>query len=281
MNKKIKNLLSEKDANWRFPGNVRDNFRSLYTICEYDKNLLSGKALGKIITSLLSIEAHPGGPYYSEFPSKNKKNSIVKKPNGIINKETNKSISKFLSLYDISLPALESFLKRIPKDVKVNMKSKNRNSDRFIGHEKKIMVGIREQFDKVLFPLPKILQEPAKRVFENTIVSNTDKQMSLMAYYFKIALGKKGEEISQTLVETLGMINILFWSAFIIYDDFWDKDEKADPLLLPVANTFSRIYTDYFTTALSEKYRLRKSFHTLMDKLDAANIWEIKNCKSL
>ena len=62
MDKKIKKLLSKKDDNWRFPGSVYDNFRALYKIAMYDKKLIKGEALGKIIASLISIEEKPAHP---------------------------------------------------------------------------------------------------------------------------------------------------------------------------------------------------------------------------
>ena len=57
--------------------------------------------------------------------------------------------------------------------------------------------------------------------------------MSLMSFYTKEAFGKKGEKISDDIVAEMGLANIFFWTAFIIYDDFWDEDEEAQPRKLP------------------------------------------------
>lgn len=109
-----------------------------------------------------------------------------------------------------------------------------------------------------------------------TIKRNKDKQMSLMPYYTKEALGKKGLKISDKTVVEMGLANIFFWTAFIIYDDFWDEDEAQDPKILPTANLFARHYVDYF----SSLPKFNKFFHNLMDKLDAANTWETMHCRA-
>src|SRR5690606_10971663 len=77
----------------------------------------------------------------------------------------------------------------------------------------------------------------------------------------------------------LGFANVCFWASFIMYDDFWDEDEAADPRLLPVANLLARQYVDYFTTLFPSEEEFGALFHELMDKLDAANAWETSSCR--
>ncbi|MFA6258744.1 MAG: hypothetical protein WCX79_03535 [Candidatus Paceibacterota bacterium] len=272
MNKKIKKILEKRNKNWRFPGTVYDNFYYLSHIAKYNKKLLNGKTLGKIISSLVSIEEKPGGPYYSLFPT----TKTVKK---IVEERTNKMIAEFLSIYNIYLPSLKKYMKS-KGTINIENYNKNKCSPNilFTKDEKKIMSGIRINFKKIISSFPNEFQKSAKDIFEKTIRGNKDKQMSLLPYYFWLSLGKP-KEIEQKLIEKLGMINILFWSAFIIYDDFWDKDEKADPLLLPIANMFARNHIDYFISVFSEEKSLKTLFDSLMNKQDIANAWEIKNCR--
>jgi hypothetical protein len=138
---------------------------------------------------------------------------------------------------------------------------------------------IRKKFAERFQAFSPALRERAKSTIEKTIHGNRDKQMSLMAYYTKISLGKSGETISDELVADIGLANIFFWAAFIIYDDFWDRDEAADPRLLPIANIFARHYIDFFI-ALPDDKEFRPFFHDLMDKLDGSNAWEIENCRT-
>jgi hypothetical protein len=105
-------------------------------------------------------------------------------------------------------------------------------------------------------------------------------QMSLMALYVREALGSRGQQFSDEYIAELGLANIFFWTAFIAYDDFWDEDEAADRNLLPVANLFARHYTDVFTHLLPQETSFREFFHAEMDRLDAANAWEISSCRA-
>ena len=110
-----------------------------------------------------------------------------------------------------------------------------------------------------------------------TIKKNKDKQMSLMSYYTLKALGKNN--IPEEKIVELGLMNAFFWTAFIIYDDFWDEDEEAVPRLLPSANTFARKYICYFHSAINEE-DWHIFFNNIMDNLDMANSWETSHCRA-
>ena len=118
----------------------------------------------------------------------------------------------------------------------------------------------------------------AKQEIEKTILKNCDRQMSLMAYFMKKALGKKGEIFSDNFVAELGLSNIFFWNAFIIYDDFWD--EEGIPKILPTANLYARDFIKYFNLILPKESGLTDFFDRLMDRLDAANTWETVYCRA-
>ncbi len=151
-------------------------------------------------------------------------------------------------------------------------------SDGFNSEEERIIGMIRKMAREKFSRLGKDFRETAMREFENTIEGNPDKQMSLMAYYMKLALGAKGREIPDEMAAKMGLANIFFWSAFIIYDNFWDCDEEAKPSVLPVANLFARHYTDFFGSLCDKEFN--GLFHQLMDKLDAANNWETLYCRT-
>lgn len=115
---------------------------------------------------------------------------------------------------------------------------------------------------------------------QKTIIRNNDKQMSLMPYYTKKAFGEKGKNINDELVIEMGLMNVFFWTAFIIYDDFWDEDEDANPKILPSANFYTRKYISFFISSTPENKKFINFFHNLMDKLDEANAWEVSNCRA-
>ena len=124
------------------------------------------------------------------------------------------------------------------------------------------------------------LRRIALQEIHKTLSTNKDKQMSLIAYYFKVALGTRGQIINDDLVVKAGLANIFFWTAFIIYDDFWDEDEQAIPSILPCANLYARHYINFYDNVLPEITGFKFFFHNLMDKLDAANTWETLSCRT-
>jgi len=140
----------------------------------------------------------------------------------------------------------------------------------------KIIEAAKQRFSGLSYELKNL----ALGEIQKTIKGNFDKQMSLMAYYTRQALGEKGKKFSDELVAELGLANIFFWTAFIIYDDFWDEDEAANPRLLPTANLLARNYVDFFSSFLSAQTGFRDFFRELMDGLDAANTWETIHCRA-
>jgi hypothetical protein len=253
---------------------------------------VGGIKLARTIKHLTEMEVDEGGPY--SFEPKQGANDV-----GL-----NLAIACFLALQDIRLPKLDAFLEnKIPnasepfdsvvddktvRDLIGKYRTLIGNVDKeeaverpitYDENEQRIMTMIRKKLDDRFANFSPGLRERARSAVEKTIRGNRDKQMSLMAYYTKVSLGKSGETISDELVADIGLANIFFWAAFIIYDDFWDRDEAADPRLLPIANIFARHYIDFFI-ALPDDKEFRPFFHDLMDKLDGSNAWEIENCRT-
>lgn len=254
---------------------------------------IGGIKLAQIVKRITEIEVDEGGPYSLESKQ------------GATDVGLNLVIACFLALQDIRLPKLDDFLeKRLSNSAEqfgsviddkrvrtlidtyqaligdVGKEESAKQPIAYNENEQRIMDMIRKKLDDRFAHFSPGLRERAKSAIEKTIRGNRDKQMSLMAYYTKVSLGKSGESIPDELVVDMGLANIFFWTAFIIYDDFWDQDEAADPRLLPIANTFARHYTDFFSTLLPEHGDFRSYFHTLMDNLDAANAWETEYCRA-
>ncbi|HOI60208.1 MAG TPA: hypothetical protein PKU93_02670 [Candidatus Pacearchaeota archaeon] len=162
----------------------------------------------------------------------------------------------------------------------INKKKKQAKVSFFTQNEKSIINLTLKLAEKKFESLPQEIAEIALNRIKKTIKDNKDKQMSLMAYYTREALGKKGYKISDQMIAEISLTNILFWTAFVIYDDFWDEDECKDPKLLPIANLYARHYVDYFSSLFPEKIMFNNFFHKLMDKLDAANTWENIHCRA-
>lgn len=243
------------------------------------KDKTTGQYIAKALNYLAKYEIQEGGPYYDE--------------NKNIDLGLNVVIAHFLKKQKVALPNLDKLIKKHIKDNKFNStyftpkllktlaidlyakepELSEKNPNIFL---KKIIQAADRRF-KNLNPEFKKL---AKDAISRTIQRNLDGQMSLMPYYFKKALGKKGEKIDDLFIAELGLANTFFWTAFIIYDDFWDEDEKAAPCLLPIANLMARSYISYFNTIFPENNQFKKFFTDLMDKLDSANTWETLHCRT-
>lgn len=376
-------LLGQKNNGWTFAENACADFIILAAIAEYDRGLVDGAGLGKILINLASLEAREGGPYHSSAREKT------------VDPGTNIAIAYFLSLYDVDLPSLDDLIGKTVESQKPEsgffngglplvyilskfLKEKARESlaehilekkrNGFwnsgfenvlavssllrLGREKenlaaeieclrdgiggweddfsffsgktgtpgglaretmmafylearelaglgsgsargteaaaaasntgeaRMIENILQVAEQRFIGLPEEMKISAMREIKRTISGNPDRQMPLMPFYLKQALGKKGNRVTDPMVAKMGLANIFFWTAFIVYDDFWDCDEAADPRLLPVANLFARDYTSYFVTLLPPDTGFPDFFRELMDRLDAANAWETSSCRA-
>ncbi|OGH81324.1 MAG: hypothetical protein A3I29_03575 [Candidatus Magasanikbacteria bacterium RIFCSPLOWO2_02_FULL_44_11] len=234
--------------------------------------------LARLVSEMTKMEVDEGGPYALSGDQPEV--------------EFNALIAHFLFLCDVELPKLKDFLYTSDEKERgeafkawrnVVLKEKEedvRHGPQYTAGEERVMDSIMKKFEERFAEFSSETRARARKAIVKTIHGNRDKQMSLMSFYTKQALGTNKETVSDNMVAEMGLANIFFWTAFIIFDDFWDVDEAADPKLLPIANTFARHYTDYFSHLLPAETEFRRFFHALMDKLDAANAWETEYCRA-
>lgn len=159
---------------------------------------------------------------------------------------------------------------RLKREKKQSEKEEKRMMD-------KILILAKKRFSS----LPKEMRELSMKQIKRTMSGNFDKQMPLISYYFRKAIGKRGESISDDFIAEAGLINTFFWTAFIIYDDFWDEDEERNPQILPAANLFAREMNNFFAKFFdNNKNGFGNFYSSLFDKLDAANNWETIHCRA-
>lgn len=121
------------------------------------------------------------------------------------------------------------------------------------------------------------LKTQAMSVLKAILKRDKDRQIILMPYFFKISLGKNRKTVSKNLLVQLGLANLYGWIAYTIYDDF--LDDEGEPRLLSVANLALRELTTIFNTVLPKETGFQVFFHKTMDTIDAANTWEVSNCR--
>lgn len=239
--------------------------------------VLSVKELVKTLKEINLREIKPGGPY-KELSEK------------LVSSELNLAIFEFLKTQDVSLPNLNKFLKEnnlirngsgslSPDKNKKKLKKLTAKETTREKKEKEEIKKIFKLAEFELFDLNKNFKEELIKILKITAKNNPDKQMLLMPFYFYQSLGIKLNKENKELITKLGLINAYFWTAFIIYDDFWDEDEKAVPSLLPLANFMSRELNLFYFSFFNNSEGYNKYLKELLNKADCANYFEIKTCR--
>ncbi|MEA2701621.1 MAG: hypothetical protein QOE22_330 [Candidatus Parcubacteria bacterium] len=256
-----------------------------------DELVADGALLARTLNRLVGHEVEAGGPY-ALTPGGT---------HGDPDLGLNAAVAVFLGLHGVRLPNLDAFIdERIAagaarsavlddptlaalleqdRRLREAPAPEGTSGPSFDAHETAVLDALRRAAGARFADLPDAFAENALEVIERTMRGNPDKQMSLMTLYMRDALGEKGNRFSDDHLAEFGLANVFFWTAFIIYDDFWDEDEAAEPRLLPVANLFTRHYVRFFETLLPHESGFAAFFHGLMDKLDAANEWEMLSCR--
>lgn len=253
-------------------------------ILTHEPHRMTGFELAKTLKKITDREVSEGGPYYTNIETKT------------IHTDVNAAIGLMLAKLEVELPNLRTYVQEHRTDplsfipdktaferilniwLNDNLKhAPEPETATFTAEEESIVRLMLDHAKKRFERFEPDYTNRALSVIEQTIRKNTDKQMSLMAWYAKKAAAS---DVSDKFIAEAGLANTLFWTAFIIYDDFWDEDESADPKLLPVANTFAREYVSFFSSLFPET-KFSRLFHTYMDKLDEANHWETVSCRAM
>ncbi len=104
-----------------------------------------------------------------------------------------------------------------------------------------------------------------------------DRQIVLLPYWFKQALGTDGKTLSDDLLVQLGLANLFGWLAYTLYDDVLDGE--GDPTRLGVANVALREVTGIFDRILPNTTGFPAYARYVLDTIDAANTWEAVHCR--
>jgi len=122
------------------------------------------------------------------------------------------------------------------------------------------------------------LKKEAKKVIDKTIQGDTDGQIALLPYFFKMSLGGYGKNIPDQMLVNLGVANMFGWMAYTIYDDF--LDQEGEPKLLSLANVCLRESAEIFHSVLPRGTGFADFSKNIFDIIDNANTWEVTHCRS-
>lgn len=104
---------------------------------------------------------------------------------------------------------------------------------------------------------------------------NNAHEVALLPYIFADSL--KGKPVlSDAVLSGLSVATIFGWLAYDAYDDL--LDEGGEPLKLPAANAVMRLSLHGFLTTKSDQ-QFQRLVGTIFDRIDAANAWEVANCR--
>lgn len=178
----------------------------------------------------------------------------------------------------ISSPALNialyvGTLVRYKKNVEKIMHLKNKEKEDNTYRE------IKETAERKLETIQEDIKSETKKIFSKIARRDSNKEILLLAYFFKKSLKQnKHFEITDEMTKKLGLANLYLWSAYTIYDDF--LDDEGSPLALSSANFCLRRYVTIFKD-IAPGTDFQNIFSGIMDDLDAANAWEVANCRGI
>ncbi|MBI5123307.1 hypothetical protein HZA75_05615 [Candidatus Roizmanbacteria bacterium] len=150
-------------------------------------------------------------------------------------------------------------------------KNKKKTKEKYYSEE------IKNKVLQIFAKQDKSFHAKSKKLVEEIYDKDVGNQIPLMSYYFTQAIKVKKQKLEKELIITLGVGNVLGWIAYTIYDDFFDGE--GNPRILPLANLTLRQLVYIFDTFPKKTKPVRELFHSLLNKIDAANAWEIKTCR--
>lgn len=124
--------------------------------------------------------------------------------------------------------------------------------------------------------LPDELRATLKKYLQKLYKSDSGNEILTNAKLLDASLVEPAS--NSLLLSKLGSANLYGWIAYTIYDDF--IDDEGDPRLLPAANVAHRASFKAFLDASPDK-QFQSYVEETFNKIDAANAWEINNCRAL
>jgi len=225
-----------------FYQNPLHTFQVLNKVQAIDRRLISAGLLARLTKFLISLELQPGGPY----------GQSDSEPDFKLNTE----IALFLKNQGINLPNLTPF----------NQKTRLRG-----GENDQLLAHIFHLVKKSLRSLPKPFRQVIKTKVDAIISSDSDRQILLLSYFFKLALGQNGSRITPETIYDLSLANLWLWLSYSIYDDLIDNEESLTQL--PSGNWAAREFILLINRQrTSAEYR--SLFKKIMTQMDYRQVWE-------
>lgn len=122
------------------------------------------------------------------------------------------------------------------------------------------------------------LQREAARMMSELLQGNLERQIMLLPFLFREAVGERGVCISDEMVIQLGAANVFGWMAYTAYDDLLDGE--GDPRLISPAHVCLRTSYELFCTLLPQESGFSHLTREIFDLIDSANSWELAQTRT-
>jgi hypothetical protein len=117
----------------------------------------------------------------------------------------------------------------------------------------------------------------ARLAIELAIKKDVKRQITLTPLTAVGLLGERGENVSERVIESLGLASLYGWLSYTLLDDVMDGDRDASAL--PLATTFLRKMQSVFDEILPENIHFHRWVMRMMNRVDASNAWELSRCR--
>lgn len=263
--KKAKQMIAlllknqESDGKWENPLRTALAISSLVNL----EGFRHQKQLEKGVEYLAKTQNLNGSwkPYSFYFQMRTKKKTLYAGSPFITTALCLEAINKFQK-YQITNNKLQT-----------NSKSQITNSKKEDEIYDKVLKNYRQRFSG----FSKDFQDKAVALADKILKKNKD--IVLLPFYFRSALGVNSRKISDDPIVQLGVANLFGWVAYTIYDDF--LDEEGDTKELPLANVCLRESAEIFSIILPKNSGFPYFSKNIFDTIDDANNWEVNNCRDM
>jgi hypothetical protein len=230
-------------------------FQTLTKIHSKNPEAVTGSLLAKATKLLFTLETAPGGPYAisGEEPTI----------------ELNLAIRNFLRTQTVVLPDLDNFL--LEKGIKPDKeKQPIKKTDEY---QSAIYRHICRKSYEAVRALPGALRNLANEKIREMITSDSNGEILLLPYFFKLFLGNLGTKISPDIIYKLGTASLWLWLSVAIDDDLLDNQTSIKNL--PLANWAEREFVMAVTSTKTSPEYLRL-FRKIMNHHNYSQVWEMK-----
>ncbi|HKR81415.1 MAG TPA: hypothetical protein VJR27_00235 [Candidatus Saccharimonadales bacterium] len=249
-------------------------FEVLASLGAYDQTTVPKALLAHAIRYLVDHEIVIGGPY--------------KNHDGTVDLATNIAITRFVRFVAQPLPKLDAYIQRAAQEPL---------PDPAAGYTLPALMALKQVRGKVANPriparakssaayrtiaadiqkMPPLLAQNLQRIFAKIQRADVGNEIGALAARLAPALVSASKITPKTL-RSLDMANTYGWMAYTIYDDF--LDDEGEPAMLPAANVALRKSVASFQAALPKDATFQTFAADLFHTIDAANAWEIANCR--